>query len=82
MAGLAGTHGGYLSSFGRSSGANWIWVDAAHLLGDLRSPPGNRLESVKGDLLGAYSIRVNDQYRVTFEFEDGNAFNVTCEDYH
>jgi proteic killer suppression protein len=55
-------------------------VNAAPELRDLRAPPGNRLEALRGDRLGQYSIRVNDQYRVTFGFEDGDAFNVRCED--
>jgi toxin HigB-1 len=57
-------------------------VNAAHALGDLRAPPGNRLEALKGSRAGEYSIGVNDQYRVTFGFQEGNAYNVTCEDYH
>ncbi len=57
-------------------------VNAAHALGDLRAPPGNRLEALKGKRAGWYSIRVNDQYRVTFRFMDGNAYEVLCEDYH
>ena len=57
-------------------------LNAARALGDLRAPPGNRLEALKGDQAGSHSIRVNDQYRVTFRFEDGNAYDVTCEDYH
>ena len=57
-------------------------VNAAHTVGDLRAPPGNRLEALKGEQAGSYSVRVNDQYRITFRFEDGNASGVTCEDYH
>ena len=57
-------------------------LHAAHVLGDLRAPPGNRLEALRGEQAGRYSIRVNDQYRVTFRFEDGNAHDVVCEDYH
>ena len=57
-------------------------LTAATVLGDLRSPPGNRLEALHGDLAGRYSIRVNDQYRITFRFEGGNAHDVVCEDYH
>ena len=57
-------------------------INAAHTLGDLRSPPGNRLEALKGDRAGRWSMRVNDQYRVTFRFEDGHAYEVSCEDYH
>jgi toxin HigB-1 len=57
-------------------------VNAAASLEDLRVPPGNRLEALKGDLVGRHSIRVNDQYRITFRFEAGNAHAVRCEDYH
>jgi proteic killer suppression protein len=57
-------------------------VNAAHTLADLRAPPGNRLEALKGGRSGHYSIRVNDQYRITFRFEDGHAYQVVCEDYH
>jgi proteic killer suppression protein len=57
-------------------------VNAAAAIKDLREPPGNRLEALKGRQAGRFSIRVNDQYRVTFRFEDGNAFDVRCEDYH
>ena len=49
---------------------------------DLRSPPGNRLEALKGDLQGYYSIRVNEQWRLIFEWIDGNAHNVELVDYH
>lgn len=54
----------------------------AHRLVDLRSPPGNRLEPLKGDLLGFHSIRVNDQWRVIFRWIDGNALDVSLVEYH
>jgi len=54
----------------------------AKSLGDLRLPSGNRLEALKGDRAGEWSLRVNDQYRITFRFEDGHAHEVACEDYH
>lgn len=57
-------------------------VDAAAVIGDLAAPPGNRLEALKGDRRGVYSIRVNRQYRITFRFRDGDAYGVRCEDYH
>lgn len=60
-------------------------LDALHRarsLQDLRLPAGNRLELLKGDHAGLTSMRVNDQYRITFRFEDGHAYDVTCEDYH
>ena len=49
---------------------------------ELRKPPGNRLEALSGDRRGQYAIRINDQYRVCFGFEDGNAFDVEIVDYH
>lgn len=51
-------------------------------LNDLRIPPNNRLEVLKGDRIGQHSIRVNDQWRVCFKFENGNAFDVEIVDYH
>jgi proteic killer suppression protein len=56
-------------------------VAAAKKLEDLRSPPGNRLEALKGDRAGQHSIRVNDQFRVCFRWNDG-AENVEIVDYH
>ncbi len=57
-------------------------VDKAESLSDLKVPPGNRLEPLKGDRADYYSIRINDQWRITFKFEDGDAFEVKVEDYH
>jgi proteic killer suppression protein len=57
-------------------------LNGAHDLLDLRSPPGNRLEALKGDLSGFYSIRVNDQWRIIFRWKDGNAYEVQLTDYH
>jgi proteic killer suppression protein len=57
-------------------------VDAAEQLEDLRVPPGNRLEKLKGDRAGQHSIRVNDQWRVCFRWKDGNAYDVGIIDYH
>lgn len=51
-------------------------------LDDLRIPPQNRLEKLKGSRKGAWSIRINDQWRVCFRFEDGHAFDVEIVDYH
>ena len=56
-------------------------LNAAHKLDDLRSPPGNRLEALKGDLEGFHSIRVNDQWRITFRWNDG-VQDVSLLDYH
>ena len=57
-------------------------LNAAHDLRDLRVPPGNRLESLKGKLIGYHSIRINDQFRLVFQWADGNARNVFVADYH
>jgi proteic killer suppression protein len=57
-------------------------VDAAPRLDDLSVPGGNRLERLKGRQAARHSIRVNDQYRLTFRWENGHAFEVCVEDYH
>ncbi len=57
-------------------------VNAAHDLQDLKMPPGNRLETMKGNWKGYHSIRINDQYRIVFEWTDGNAKDVGIIDYH
>ena len=57
-------------------------LDAAGRLEDLRIPAGNRLELLKSDQAGRHSIRINEQYRVTFRWENGHAYEVRVEDYH
>jgi toxin HigB-1 len=57
-------------------------LDAAEVLGDLRVPPGNRLEKLKGDRAGSYSIRVNQQWRICFKWSDRGAEDVELVDYH
>lgn len=57
-------------------------VEAAVALQDLRSPPGNRLEKLGRDRAGQYSIRVNDQWRVCFRWNAGDAYEVEIVDYH
>lgn len=57
-------------------------LNAAGELRDLLSPPGNRLEKLQGFLSGRYSIRINDQFRIVFRFEDGHAYEVKIVDYH
>ena len=57
-------------------------LDAAHTLDFLRSPPGNRLEVLRGDRKGQYSIRINDQYRVCFGWTDQGPLDVEIVDYH
>ncbi|WP_294333979.1 type II toxin-antitoxin system RelE/ParE family toxin [uncultured Sphingomonas sp.] len=49
---------------------------------ELRVPPGNRLEELKGERKGTYSVRINDQWRITFRWVDGGADDVRIEDYH
>jgi proteic killer suppression protein len=57
-------------------------LDAATQLGDLRSPPGNRLEALRGNRAGQHSIRINDQYRICFVWRDVGAEDVEIVDYH
>ena len=57
-------------------------LDAADRLDDLRLPPGNRLEALRGNRSGQHSIRVNDQWRICFRWQDGDAFEVEIVDYH
>jgi toxin HigB-1 len=59
-----------------------VALDAATTLLDLRSPPGNRLEKLRGNRAGQYSIRVNDQFRVCFVWREGHAWEVELVDYH
>ena len=58
------------------------YLDAAVVLEDLRAPPGNRLEALKGNRLGQYSIRVNDQFRICFSWHNSHAYDVEIVDYH
>jgi proteic killer suppression protein len=57
-------------------------LDAASRLDDLRSPPGNRLEALRRDRAGQFSIRINDQWRICFVWRDGEAYEVEIVDYH
>lgn len=57
-------------------------LHAARDLNDLRSPPGNRLEALRGDRAGQHSIRINDQWRICFRWRDGGAEDVEIADYH
>ena len=54
----------------------------ARSLNDLRAPPGNRLEALSGERRGQYSMRINDQWRVCFSWDDGDAYQVEIVDYH
>jgi proteic killer suppression protein len=57
-------------------------LHAARTVTDLRVPPGNRLELLKGKLAGFYSIRINDQWRICFDWSEGDAVDVRIVDYH
>lgn len=57
-------------------------LDAAEMLNELRAPPGNRLEALKGERIGQHSIRVNDQWRVCFVWKDDGPHEVEIVDYH
>ena len=69
-------------NFGRVARRKLLYLDAAGNLNDLRSPPGNRLEALKGDRKGQHSIRINDQWRICFVWREGAAENVEIVDYH
>jgi len=57
-------------------------LDIAARIEDMRAPPGNRLEALSGDRSGQWSVRINDQWRLCFRFEDRTAFDVEIVDYH
>jgi proteic killer suppression protein len=59
-----------------------VAINAAKNLHDLNFPRSNRLKALKGDKQGLYSIRINDQFRVVFSWQDGNAHDVEVTDYH
>jgi proteic killer suppression protein len=58
------------------------YLNAAVRFDDLKSPPGNRLEVLKGNFRGKYSIRISDQFRIVFRFEEHDAYDVEIADYH
>ena len=66
----------------RRARAKLFAIDAAERIDDLRIPPGNRLEALFGDRHGQHSIRINDQWRICFEWREGAAWNVEVVDYH
>jgi proteic killer suppression protein len=57
-------------------------LDAAEILGDLRIPPGNRLEKLSGNREGQHSIRINQQWRICFRWKNGDCYDVEIVDYH
>jgi len=66
----------------RSALRKLLMLHAAASLDDLRSPPGNRLEALRGNRAGQHSIRVNDQFRICFVWQESNAWEVEIVDYH
>jgi proteic killer suppression protein len=59
-----------------------VHIHSAKVIEDLKIPPGNRLEKLSGDRKDFWSIRINDQWRICFKWENGNAFEVKIVDYH
>lgn len=59
-----------------------VQLNLARVIGDMRAPPGNRLEPLKGDRAGQWSVRINVQWRLCFRFSDGDAVDVEIVDYH
>ena len=66
----------------RNAAKKLAMINAARFVEDLKIPPGNRLEKLKGTLEGHYSVRINDQWRIVFRWADGSAFDVSICDYH
>lgn len=79
---LAGNRVRRFRAFERVAWRKLLLLDAATRLDDLRDPPGNRLEALRGDRAGQYSIRINDQWRICFVWDDGHAYEVEIVDYH
>ena len=73
---------GFPASLAKVAGRKLIMVDAAAFLEALKSPPGNGLEALKGDLAGKHSIRINDQWRIVFRWTDAGPEDVEIIDYH
>lgn len=69
-------------AFERQARRKLLLLHAAKGLEDLKSPPGNHLESLKGDRQSQYSIRINNQWRLCFRWFDNNAYEVEIVDYH
>jgi len=70
------------SSIQRSAARKLLMIDAATSLRDLRTPPSNHLEKLRGKRKRQYSIRINDQWRICFEWKQGNAYKTEIFDYH
>lgn len=68
--------------FERVARRKLLYLHRARTLNDLRSPPGNRLEVLRGDRVGQHSIRINDQWRICFRWRTGDAYDIEIVDYH
>ena len=66
----------------RAARRKLLYLHRARTLEDLKAPPGNRLELLRGDRKGQYSIRINDQWRICFAWRDGDVYDVEIVDYH
>jgi toxin HigB-1 len=66
----------------RTARRKLIYLEEAEELSDLKAPPGNRLEALRGRRAGQYSIRINDQWRICFRWKAGRAYDVEIVDYH
>ena len=73
---------GFPARIQRRARAKLLAIDAARRLDDLRVPPGNRLEALRGDRRGLYSIRINEQWRACFAWRGGDAWEVEIVGYH
>jgi len=70
------------SSIARTAVRKLVQIDSVADLSELNAPPGNRLEALKGDRAGQYSIRINDQWRICFRWDGDGAYDVEIVDYH
>jgi proteic killer suppression protein len=69
-------------AFERPARRKLLYLHRARILQDLTVPPGNRLETLKGDRQGQHSIRINQRWRICFRWEEGSVFDVEIVDYH
>ena len=79
---LAGQAKRFPPDFARRAARKLEYIDLATRLDDLKVPPGNRLHALERERKGQQSISVNDQWRICFRFEDGDAYDVEITDYH
>jgi toxin HigB-1 len=79
---LGETPKGFPTEIANAARRRLRFLDNAQALNDLRSPPSNRLEVLRGNRSGQHSIRVNDQWRLCFRWRNGDAFDVEIVDYH